>query len=286
MNSQLVLNALVSACIYAVAAASFKLIYSTWRVFHFAHAAVFPLSAYCIFVLKSRLEISLPFAFLLGALSAAVLISASTLPVYRALALTSSPSWKYLVASIGCYTIIINFLAMLFGTDSYTIRTWRIRPGNEILGGRITDQQIVLLSFAVLSVALLGVFIKNSRAGLLLRALALDADLSEVWGVPSRQLLYLSYFCGSVLAAVLGGLIVLSVDFDPYLGFNTFLYSFVALVVGGRGLVKGPVVGAITLSTFQHWAAFWFGAEWMNAVAYGGLAAWFCVADADRALRA
>lgn len=286
MNSQVVLNAIVSCGVYAVAAVSFKIIYSTWRVFHFSHAAVYPLSAYGAWICSHRFELPLWASIPLGALAAVIFVSLVTLPVYRTLDTTSSPSWRYLVASIGCYTISVNLLAINFGTGSHTIRTWKIRPGHEILGGRITDHQLALLSFAVISLISLSAFLKATQAGLLMRALALDPDLSEVWGLPSRKLRYLAFMAGSGLAAILGGLIVASVDFDPYIGFNTFLYSFVALVIGGRGLVRGPVIGAAALAVSQHTAAFWFGAEWMNAVAYGGLAAWFCFASASHALRA
>jgi branched-chain amino acid transport system permease protein len=46
MVAQLLANGIVAGCAYAFVALGFALIYNTTRTFHFAHGAVYTLSAY------------------------------------------------------------------------------------------------------------------------------------------------------------------------------------------------------------------------------------------------
>ena len=125
----------------------------------------------------------------------------------------------------------------------------------EYLGGsvRFTDT----LSYPVYRLALTGVclaltlammaVIQHTRAGRLIRAGVSNREMVEVLGYDTRSLYRMVFAAGTVLAATAGLLAAPVESVYPGIGERVLIISFVVVVIGGIGSVRGAFLGAIAI---------------------------------------
>jgi len=107
---------------------------------------------------------------------------------------------------------------------------------------------------AVLAVTVTGglyLFLYRTRPGRYIRAVANNRDAAELMGVPSAQILALSFGIGTMLAAIAGGLIATFFPFTILAGGVYELKSFVIGVLGGLGNPVGALLGGLILGMLE-----------------------------------
>jgi len=173
-----------------------------------------------------------------------------------------------MIASLGLYVLLQNVISMIWGNNIKTIRTGEVKAGNEFLGAYITDIQIITIAACLTLFTACILFMKHSRTGRNIRAVASNPELSNIIGINSDKVILQAFGIGSALAATAGILIAFDTDMRPTMGFNWLLYGVVAMIIGGVGSNLGLAGGALLLATAQHLAAYYIGSQWMDAVAY------------------
>jgi branched-subunit amino acid ABC-type transport system permease component len=173
-----------------------------------------------------------------------------------------------MIASLGLYTVLQNVVSMLWGDGTKSIRTGEVKVGREFFGAYITDIQIITIVVCLALFAVCAFFMKYSRIGRNIRAVASNPELSNIVGIHSDRVILWAFGIGSALAAVAGILIAFDTDMRPTMGFSWLLYGVVAMIIGGVGSNWGLVGGTLLLATAQHLAAYYIGSQWMDAVAY------------------
>ena len=72
---------------------------------------------------------------------------------YRTLQKKEIESWKMMVVSLGIYVILQNIVSIIWGDKRVSMKSWEVLVGHEIMGGFITDVQII--SIAVCSIVVI-----------------------------------------------------------------------------------------------------------------------------------
>ena len=242
--------------------------YYPTRFFHIAHAITLTFSAYFTYLFSIQLNFAIWIAIPLAILCATVVGMLSEIALYKPLRKRNASPMVLMIASLGLYTILQNVISMVWGDDTKSVRTWEVKVGNEFLGAYITDIQIITIVVCLVLFVTCVMFIKYSRIGRNIRAVANNPELSNIVGIPSDRVILWAFSIGSALAAVAGILIALDTDMRPTMGFNWLLYGVVAMIIGGVGSNWGLVGGALLLATAQHLAAYYIGSQWMDAIAY------------------
>lgn len=130
-----------------------------------------------------------------------------------------------------------------------------------------------MLVAAILAV-MLGYRVQHSKFGLALRAIAEDEVKAETSGIDTRRFKLMAFALSAFFPGVVGALWGYSL---AYLRPVIFLLIAVAarmvlmVIVGGRGTVAGPVIGAILVVVFDEAAITFFGANELNLVITGAL---------------
>lgn len=130
-----------------------------------------------------------------------------------------------------------------------------------------------MLVAAMLSV-LLGYRVQHSKLGLALRAIAEDEVKAETSGIDTRRFKLVAFALSAFFPGVVGAIWGYSL---AYLRPVIFLIIAVAArmvlmaIVGGRGTVAGPVIGAILVVAFDEASITFFGANELNLVITGAL---------------
>ena len=153
--------------------------------------------------------------------------------VYRPLRHKGSSSLILLLASLGIYIVLQNIISMIFGDDIKTIRSGIVKEGINILGARITPVQITIIVVSLLLLVSCFLFLKYTKIGRAMRAVANDSELARVAGIESDKVILLTFALGSALAGIAGILVALDVDITPTMGMNALMMGVVAVIIGG-----------------------------------------------------
>jgi branched-chain amino acid transport system permease protein len=99
--------------------------------------------------------------------------------------------------------------------------------------------------------ALLWLFLRKTRFGWALRAVAQDREAAALQGISINQTARWAMFIGAALAGTAGALTAPLVAPTPYMGHSVIVTAFIVIIVGGIGSLEGAVVAAI-LYAFVH----------------------------------
>ena len=127
------------------------------------------------------------------------------------------------------------------------------------------------LIIGVMSV-MLNWYVKHSKFGLALRALSHDEIRSEVAGINVRLIKVTAFALSTFFIGAAGAIWA---DYLTYIRPNIFLIILIAAnivlmcILGGKGTVTGPIVGAITLIIFNEIVITFFGATELNILLTG-----------------
>ena len=130
------------------------------------------------------------------------------------------------------------------GPGPQPARTFRLLSGVSI-----TSDQMVVLAVALLILVALTVFLRGSRTGLKLRALADLRELAAMRGISEPRMSRLAWVLGTVLAGVVGVVgapLLHALNSDNYV-FAVFI-AICAAVIGGFRSVLLAAVGVVAIS--------------------------------------
>jgi branched-chain amino acid transport system permease protein len=265
--SQLLANGLVAGCGYAIVALGFALIYNTTRIFHFAHGAVYVVSAYLLYVFHNLWHLPPVLALVLTPVAAALFGVAIDEALYQPLARRGSSQLIQMLSSLGLYIVLVNVVAMVFGNEPRVLSSGS-QPTFEIGGIILTRIQSATLACCVLILVGLLLVLRLTRLGRTMRALRDDPDLVAAMGVNPRRVRWAVFALGSALAAVAAMLSGLDVGIDPSMGMTAVLNGAVAVIVGGIGIFEGAALGGLAIGMLQGLAIWRMSARWQDAVTF------------------
>jgi branched-chain amino acid transport system permease protein len=95
------------------------------------------------------------------------------------------------------------------------------------------------------------VFLKFTRTGMAMQAVAQDAETASLMGVRPGHIHSLAFGIASALAALAGGLLAPVYSVGPYVGELPMLKAFVIVVLGGLGSIPGAVIGGLLVGLVE-----------------------------------
>jgi branched-chain amino acid transport system permease protein len=267
MLSQLLANGFATGCGYAIVALGFALIYNTTRTFHFAHGAVYVVSAYLLYTFYNLWHLPLAIALVLTPAAAAALGIAIDETLYRPLVKRGSSQLIQMLSSLGLYIVLVNVVAMIYGNETKVLS-----PGIQAtytFGGVILTrvQLAAIVCCALLFVGIV-LLLRRTRLGVTVRALRDDPGLVSAMGVNPRRVRWAVFALGSALAAVAAMLAGLDVGIDPNIGMTAILNGAVGVIIGGIGIFEGAVLGGLGIGVLQGLAIWQLSARWQDAVTF------------------
>ena len=268
MNIQVIINILVGSAAIMLVAFSFAVIYQTVRFFHFAHGAVFTAGAYLTFLFKVWFGLPLLLSIFVAIVLSAILGCLIEISIYRPLRRKDTSSLILLLASLGIYMVLQNIVSMIFGDDIKTIRSGMVEEGINILGSRITPIQLTIIAVSLFLLVCCFFFLKYTKMGHAMRAVANDPELARVSGIESDRVILSTFALGSALAGIAGILVALDVDMTPTMGMNALLMGVVAVIIGGVGSIPGIALGALFLGMAQQFGVWKISSQWQDAIAF------------------
>jgi branched-chain amino acid transport system permease protein len=104
-------------------------------------------------------------------------------------------------------------------------------------------------------------WVRKTRAGLALRAVAQDKETSSLYGISSNRFGLLAFGVGCGLAGAAGGLMAPILYVNPFMGAGPLLKIFVVIVIGGLGSISGALIAGIMIGMVDSFMTTIFDSE-------------------------
>jgi branched-chain amino acid transport system permease protein len=277
---------LSNGLIFALVALGYTLVYGIIELINFAHGDVFMLSSMLAFFLISpTLTLDTPIFLKVGIILivlGVVMLATATLNVsiervaYRPL--RNAPKLAPLISAIGMSFVLQNVGLLLAGPGNKSIDnvfgTDNILSVFGVTGVTINIQQVFVGVVTIPLLIVLSWFVRTTRQGRAMRAVAQDPDAAGLMGVNVDRTIAITFLIAGALAGAAGVVQILYNNTTVWnLGFRFGLNAFTAAVLGGIGNLQGAVLGALVLGFINAFSDRYLSANWTNAIVFGVLIA-------------
>ncbi len=240
------LDGTVTAFVLALIALGLSLVFGVMRIVNVAHGEFFMLGAVFSWFAFDLTNDPL-WGFLLALVVAPALVGSIAIFSDRfILRKVKYHPESTIVATIGVLYVIQSVTLMVFGPEARAVEApmyFRIQfPWFGYSGYK-------LIVAGMSAFCLLGVWIlmKRSKLGLYMRATQQDFEIAKTYGVPTQKIYASIFALGGGLAALAGVLIVPIRQADHLMGLEPLLLSFIVVIIGGLGSIRGTIVAAFII---------------------------------------
>ncbi|MBP6472944.1 MAG: branched-chain amino acid ABC transporter permease [Chloroflexi bacterium] len=259
-----ILDGLLLGFVYGLAAMGLTLIWGVMNVINLSHGPIISLGMFGVYLLFTGLGINpyvaLIFVAIFGLLLGIVIYFVAVNRVINA------PHLSTLLATFSVSMIITGLGTAVFSASP---RNVDYSLGSFTLGSAtIPINRIVAAALSMLITAGLYIYLRRTRSGRYIRAVANNRNAAELMGVPSVRILALSFGIGTMLATVAGGLIATLFPFTILAGGTYELKSFVIGVLGGLGNPVGALLGGLILGVLEGIIPTFMPATWVPVIEF------------------
>ncbi|NBS56744.1 MAG: branched-chain amino acid ABC transporter permease [Betaproteobacteria bacterium] len=253
-------------------AVSFNLIFGYTGQLSMFHAAAFGISAYATHLAMVHLAVS----FWIGMLVAAALVLVLSVIVGAICFRFRLKEFYFAVVTLAfsemARLLVLNWNSVTNGTlgiilqDKPTI--WMPGVGLVKLEGTLMWYYVSLAAL-VLTVIVCWRLV-NSWMGRSFSAIRLNDELGDTLGINVFRYKLAAFAVGNIIAAIAGGLYSFYLgSIEPgFLSIDQSLAIVAMVLLGGRGAVAAPIIGALVLTALPHMIH--LGAE-MRSIVYGAI---------------
>lgn len=248
------LNSLVLGGVFLIVAIGLNIIYGLSRVMNLAHGSLYAIGAYTGYTL-----VATGLNFFVALLITPIIVGFVGLILERTVI---APMRKRSMV----YTLILTY-GLMFFLDGLIKQSW----GNEprfielpkfmqetlsILGTHYPVFRLVTLGITAAVMIALMLFLNKTRLGMILRASSTIPEMVSCLGFNMNYVHIGAFVLGCALAGVAGIIAGPLTTIDPLMGHEMLISSFVVIVIGGLGSLRGAVFAAILIGVVQTLSEF------------------------------
>ena len=244
--------------VYGIVALGISLIYSGLDIVHFAHGEIYMFGAFIGLFFSQIIGVPYPFAIIGAMMFAALLGMGIERVFYRRLTQAGGgytvAGMGMIICGFGMSVALMNVAFLIWGAAA---EPFPVDLGMPLQLGDISIPQSYVLTAVVsmLLMVVLNYFIRNTKLGLAVRAVAHNKDIAYLMGINVPLVISLIFGLGCALAAAAGVLIGPMQSVQVEMGYLMLMKAFAAAVVGGFGSLPGALIGGILVGIFENLGA-------------------------------
>lgn len=277
MFLQQLINGLTLGSVYALIALGYSMVYGILELINFAHGEIYMLGAYlgiiflAFFTATGLTASSLPLALLLTVVLSVIVCSCYGFTIEKIAykPLRNAPRLSPLISAIGVSIFLQNYVMLTQGaTDKVFPHIFGV-AGFSVFSVRVTFLQLTIIATSVFLMVLLRFFVRKTRIGTAMRAVAQDKTMAALLGINIDTVISVTFVLGSGLAAVAGLMVATYYGLVNYfIGYVAGIKAFTAAVLGGIGSIRGAMVGGIVLGMIESLGGSYISGEYKDAYAF------------------
>jgi branched-chain amino acid transport system permease protein len=244
----IIVYGIINSVTLSLMALGFTLVYSITRLPNFAHGALYITCGYIVWLCVNALGLGYFPSILLG-IAATSAIGAL---IYRLIILRiRGMEISEIIATYAIGLAIIEGLRW-GGLRGSTFTLPSFLAGSVQIGGISVDyQRLFVVVFGVVVFAALNVFVKLTKTGLALKAIAQDERAAMMLGIDSDKIALISLAVGSGLSAFAAVLILPLGSIVVETGYSVLIYSIAVSIIGGLGSWGGAILASFIIGFAQ-----------------------------------
>ncbi len=260
---------LVLGSLYALMATGLAVVWTTLGIFNFAHGAFIAVGAYVAWQISSADAIGA--GFVIGLVGAVVVLFVIGVIAHFLLVqpFERKPNLVLLsvVTTLAGATIFENLLIVGWGA-----RPKQIAPmldGDLHIGEiSISQNEAIIIILVLVILALVGFFLRRSRTGRAMRAVAQNREAAQLMGLDVPKLFGMAFGLSAALAG-LAGVFIGSIRFiNPSMGADPLLKALIVVIFGGVARFTSPIYAAFIAGMVEAFAIYYVGLYWAPAVLF------------------
>ena len=272
----ILVNTVVTGGMLGLVSMGLAIILGVLNIAQFAHGEYFmvggltayyvirPLHSYLASHPNHFLAIIAPFiAIILAALAGGLAGVITERICFNPLRKRSKSNWvmNTFLLTVGISVIMVNGHQLLFGTEFKGIsRYW---PGVvSVAGVFISIDRVMAFVLAIVIVIGFWVFMKYTRTGQAIRAVAQDEMGALMVGIGLDWIMILTMALGCAMAAVAGASLLFMYPSYPTVGLEPLYMAWFVVILVGLGNVMGALIGGFMVSLLKVLTLEYFGAGW------------------------
>ncbi|MCA1951527.1 MAG: branched-chain amino acid ABC transporter permease [Hyphomicrobiales bacterium] len=238
------LNGLQLGVLLFLVAAGLTLVFGVMDFINLAHGVQFMIGAYLAAMFTALtdnfflgLGLALPAALTLGL--------ALEWLVFRHL--YARDHLDQVLATFGIILFLNQAVKFVWGAAPLSVPVPTLLSGSIQLmeGLRYPIYRLAVIGAGIAVALLLSLLVSRTRIGMLVRAGAANAPMVSALGVDIGRLFMLVFGFGAMLAGFAGAMVAPLVSVEPGMGDNLLILTFVVIVIGGIGSIRGAFIAAL-----------------------------------------
>ncbi|MFD2753103.1 branched-chain amino acid ABC transporter permease [Comamonas terrae] len=172
-----------------------------------------------------------------------------------------------ILATFGMLFVVQGLMLAGFGGD-YHSYTYLADPV-EVLGSKVAANRLLVLAVALVLGGGLYLLLTRTRAGAVVRAVAVAPQFAHLVGINVRQTAALAFGLGGALVAASGVLVSMFLPFSASMGTMFAMKALIVVIMGGVGNLLGCLAAGMLLGFAETLVASFVDPGLTLAVNYG-----------------
>lgn len=265
---QVLWTSIAAASFQVLLTIAFALVLKVTKIWNFTQPALMGVAFYTLFVAINWLGAPLPVAIASAFLVTAAVALAIERFAFQTLRERGSESITFFIFTLIFAQFAIYVLTLVFTTEPVFMFANMMSPTMLVGGVIVSRWDLVSIAIAVTLVLALFLFLRYTRPGQYLIAVADNADLAEAYGISKRQ----SYALSMVIAAlfVTAAMYVFGSKLAvfPELTLHMMIFAVVATILGGIDRIFPAALAAVGISVLQQLSVLVIDSRWQPLIVF------------------
>jgi len=255
---EILLGGVFHAAVLFLAAAGLQLVFGVQKIVNLACGSFYALGAYfgVSFIGHATDLGAPPWLVFPGLLLAGILLGVIGPPIERLLrAVYGRDDSFQLLLTFALVLMFQDVFRFIWGANPRSLDTSYLVYGTVAAGDvSIPVYNLLVIAAAGVTAVGLGVFLRRTNAGRILRATAENRAMAEALGVDVRRVYAIVFTLGAALGTTAGALVVPTAAASLDMAVEFVIEAFAVVVIGGLGSMRGALAGALIVGLIRAYA--------------------------------
>jgi len=248
--------------VYSLIAVGFTLIFGVAGIINLSHGAFYMLGAYLAYTFMTLLNINIPLSALMAV--AGVALVGMAIDYFGIRPLRERHAYV-LILTLAFALFFQELMYGIYGPYGKPVKSFV--AGEIVLGGvHISFQKLITLFVAAACVILLWLFIKRTKTGKSISAVAQNKDAAILVGIQYEKAYRMTMGISAGLAAIAGLFISPILEAVPTMWSFPLFKAFAIVIIGGLGSLEGAIIASLLLGYSETLVSFLISANYSDMV--------------------
>ncbi len=256
---QLIVIGLVTGAVFSLVGVGFTLVLGVGKIANFAHGSFVAVGLYFALFVKEHLGWN-PYLALIPGVVFFGLVALASAELFEWRGRKVGEIGELLIG-LALLLLIGGLLETVYGNEPRTLEG--LTAGSvQVFGLSLAGTEIIAAVFTLLLAVAIYVFVRATRWGRALRAVAEDPEAAGLYGVQVPVAQRAAVVLSIMIAGIAGIIISPFSVFTPGIGLNYLVSAFAVVIIGGIGNTLGAVGAGLAIGILEALSAGYLASYW------------------------